>query len=218
MDSQFYRPLVVSEQGYIQERLTLPMINRIRSRTPVGLEGSNFSYVSPSPPTGRRRSEVQAAARARLERLVLERHAARTRKCERQGEAGRGAVESVPAPPRSPRQHGEPSLSRARSVDDAMANGTTGDDSPPTDSHSPTSVLSPHVLCTTRPDEGSVKSPRAAKRRVKSQWQHAALADGSPGRLRLPRISKERLRRLSGELVAEQYLAGGVGRLASQGA
>ena len=76
--------------------------------------------------------------------------------------------------------------------------------------------MSPRLKAVRLADDGSVKSPTHLR-----LWQRASLPDGAQGRLRLPRVSKEkieRLRRISRDKISEEYLAQGAGRLASQGA
>ena len=75
---------------------------------------------------------------------------------------------------------------------------------------------SPRLKAVRLADDGSVRSPTHLRLR-----QPAPLPDGAQEHLRLPRVSKEkleRLRRISRDKIAEEYLAPGVGRLASQGA
>ena len=199
MDSRgFYKPILVSEQGYIQERLTLPMINRIRNRTPVSLESlPAFWSPTPSPPTVAR-SVAKATARARLERLVLEQHAAR--KGERKSAAGcAAAAESVPAP--------APAPSPRRLPADAAA-------SPPR-VHSPTSVIQPHAMLTST--MSATADSAATAQAVLYTQQHIAAQTEQIEALAAC-LLEERLRRISRDKIAEEYLAPGVGRLASQGA
>lgn len=198
-------PVVVSEAGYIQERLTLCTINRIRGNgRPAGLKGA--AGFKPSPPDAAR-CKAKAAARARLEQLVVQQYAVRM--CERQREAGFDAdAESLPAPAPAPLRR------RANAADLESLESVSGRNRISCDTVSPSSIIpvttvkrSPARDADTVPLKSLPSSPMCSP-----LWQRARTLAPSPGaaRFRLPRLSKED--------IAEHYLAKSIGRLASPGA
>jgi len=206
----FYIPVVVSESGCIQERLTLCTVDRIRSRGGTSSHGS-APGCRPSPPAADR-YKAKATARARLERLVLQQHAIRMG--DQQREMDRAADEEA-----LPAQGQAPLRRRADAADLASPEPVTGGDGSSPYHQSPASVVP--LAIAPRPwarnaDDCSVKSLPSSplcSPLCSPLWQRGArrLATSSGAEcLRLPRLSKEG--------VAEHYLAKSLGHLASPGA